>query len=116
MLGFTIIMFCHWLFDFACQNDKMAINKSTSFKWLGIHCLVYSLWGFFLFPYLGTALTLFFVGYLFVTHFMIDGVTSRLTSYLWKKGDRHNFFVVIGFDQFLHYVTIFALLNTLLGE
>ena len=111
---FTLVMFYHWLFDFVFQNDKMAINKSTSFKWLSVHCLVYSLWGFLMFPYLSIAHMFFFVGYLFVTHFMIDAVTSRLTSYLWKKGDRHNFFVVIGFDQFLHVITMIAMLKTLI--
>lgn len=67
--------------------------------WLLKHCLVYSLWGILFTPYL--------VLYLFVTHAVIDGITSRITSYLWKNEKVHWFFVCIGLDQFLHYLTIF---------
>jgi hypothetical protein len=37
-----------------------------------------------------------------VLHFITDFYTSRLTSYFWSIGDRHNFFVVVGLDQLIH--------------
>ena len=99
------VLLLHFVFDFMCQNDKMAINKSKSFKWLFAQTSVYSLMAFLVglpFP-----LAIGFYLYLFVTHSIIDGITSRITSYLWVKEQRHWFFVTIGFDQWLHYVTIF---------
>jgi hypothetical protein len=37
-----------------------------------------------------------------LAHFGIDAVTSRITSKLFSQGKTHEFFTVIGFDQFLH--------------
>lgn len=92
------ILFFHWLTDFVLQTDKMALNKSKSLKWLGLHSITYGLpWIIF-----GWKISLF----LTCSHFVIDFVTSRITSYLWQKGDRHNFFVIIGLDQFIHITSI----------
>ena len=88
----------HWVFDFWYQTDQMAINKSKSFKWLGIHSLVYSIAFWFIDWRFGLVAL--------VSHFIIDGITSRSTSYFWQKEDRHNFFATIGFDQLLHSTVI----------
>ena len=85
-MGFSIIvwvLFLHWWFDFFCQNDEMAINKSKSFKWLFAHTALYSGLAFFVGLPLGYA-TLFYI-FLFVTHSIIDGITSRINSKLWQK-------------------------------
>lgn len=50
-----------------------------------------------------------------VFHFLTDWVTSRWTSHLWKKGDVHNFFVVIGLDQTIHFLTLFYTAEVLLA-
>ena len=78
----------------------MAIGKSTSIEWLGLHVCAYGLpfWLFFSPRYV-----LFNV----CLHFVVDFFTSKLTSYLWKAEKRHWFFVVIGADQAIHMTLLF---------
>lgn len=90
-----IALWLHFLSDFILQSDRMALNKSSSWKWLGIHCVVYAL------PFalvLGWRYAVVNAG----LHFIIDAVTSRVTTHLWKQEKRHAFFTVIGLDQALH--------------
>lgn len=99
----VLIIWIHFVADFMLQNDKMAVNKSTNNKWLGIHCLVYSV------PFL-------LFGWQFalingISHFIIDFCTSRGTSYLWKHEQRHWFFTLIGFDQALHLTVLLILIK-----
>jgi membrane-bound metal-dependent hydrolase YbcI (DUF457 family) len=90
----------------------MAINKSKSNSWLAIHCFVYTY-------ILGVIGNVFFtmpgnwniVYWMFmngIAHFVIDYCTSRGTSYLWQKNERHWFFTLIGFDQALHMTILFV--------
>ena len=48
-------------------------------------------------------------------HFVTDAITSRITGYFWAKNDAHNFFVVIGFDQMIHYFCLFGTLILLIN-
>ena len=92
------ILFLHWFSDFVSQSDWEAKNKSTSAIALFSHTITYSLpWLFFGIP---------FAIITFLCHTLTDYYTSRLNSKLWAKGDVHNFFVSIGFDQFLHYIQL----------
>lgn len=93
-------LFVHFIADFVLQSDWMAINKSKRWDALAVHCLVYAACWLWLDPR--------FVALTFALHFVTDAVTSRITSYLWKREQRHWFFVVIGFDQVLHYVALAA--------
>ena len=98
LVSLLFVVCLHFVADFIFQTDTMAVNKSTSVKWLTAHVLVYML------PF-------FLLGWQFAVingaaHWLTDFVTSRVTSYLWKKGDRHNFFVVIGLDQAVHMTTL----------
>ncbi len=120
----------HFVADFIFQSDWMALNKSKDNKALGVHCLIYSL----CFVYLGLLFSLLTL----LTHFTTDFLTSRLTSKLWfvdlrirsnnlekilrwpffAKIDlrkRHWFFVMIGFDQLIHYVTLALTYRFLFG-
>lgn len=100
-----IILLIHWVADFICQSDEVAKNKSKSNKYLLKHIGIYTLVLFAVWP---LALTyslkdlmpwIIFNG---LAHLAIDYFTSRMSSKLYAKGDVHNFFVVIGFDQFAH--------------
>lgn len=109
------IIFIHWLADFVFQTDWQAQNKSKNNKALLSHTWTYSLvWftfgAFYAMSdpnYVPWSLSLF-VLITFVAHTITDYFTSRLNSKLWAKGDVHNFFVSVGFDQVLHYVQLFG--------
>ena len=110
----VFLLFTHWVADFPFQTDWMAVNKSTNFFALLCHIMTY---GIITFSWVGlfvpsiTTITiansiLWYVVINTYFHLMIDMMTSTWTSYLWKKGDRHNFFVVIGLDQFIHVTVL----------
>lgn len=94
------ILFAHWVADFVCQSDYMAKGKSSSNLILGQHILVYT-----------AVIALMTLNPLFALvngaiHFVVDYFTSRASSKLYKAGQIHWFFVVIGFDQFIHTATL----------
>jgi hypothetical protein len=108
---FTLILFLlviHFIADFICQSHWMATNKSTSNYALLIHVGVYSsvlLISLIAFQ-LSITLVLLYVVINGSLHFVTDYVTSRCSSYFYKKQDFHNFFVVIGADQLIHQWTL----------
>jgi hypothetical protein len=118
------MLLIHWIADFILQTDKQAKGKSTSNLQLTMHVTTYTLvWALFGII-LGIAFK-FYLGYsifdriavfcvaTFVCHWITDYITSRLNTHLHKKGDIHNFFVSVGFDQILHYVQLILTLQLL---
>ncbi len=114
-----IILFIHWFADFVLQTNKQAQGKSKNWNDLLSHTASYSI----IWMFIGVCYTIIntpFYGdpsnYLintckftiitFICHTITDYFTSRLNTYLWNKKDVHNFFVSIGFDQFLHYLQL----------
>ncbi|MDD3793417.1 MAG: DUF3307 domain-containing protein [Candidatus Gracilibacteria bacterium] len=95
-----ILLFLHFLADFPLQSSWMSNNKSKKFlplfSHVGVHFLLLSLIGIY-FAILNAFL-----------HFIIDFITSRVSSYFWKTGKENLFWIVIGFDQLLHYVCLFG--------
>lgn len=119
LVDIFVILLTHWVADFVLQTDWQAKNKSTDNRALVDHVTTYSVcWlvpMFLLFyfgPYnlVGGILTAFVFAILtFFCHLVTDYFTSKINSRLWAKGDVHNFFVSIGFDQVLHYTQLFTL-------
>ena len=121
MISFTaiaVIVTLHFLADFVFQNDKMATNKSSNNFWLFVHTCVYAITFFIgaaIFLPISITTAAIFAAVNGVLHFVVDYISSRGTSYLWKQGERHWFFVTIGGDQAIHMLTLFATYIKLLG-
>ena len=99
-----VLLFLHFVGDFFLQNNWMALNKSKRFglnQHMVAHIAVLSLF------YLPLGVT--FVLANAAAHWLTDAVTSQLTTYFWRREQRHWFFVVIGFDQFIHVSVLVAL-------
>jgi len=103
------IMFAHWAGDFVLQSGWMATNKSKNLKALFLHAATYTTTIIALISVIFSLeiKSILLFGLLNgVMHFGIDGITSRITSHLWQKKSVHYFFVMIGFDQFLHFTAL----------
>lgn len=105
--------FCHWLFDFKLQSEKMGKEKSYSAPALHAHVLIYTV-GLLCMGLLNCA---YFHNRLLLVlwaltngalHYTTDYFTSKLTSSLYEKKDIHNFFATIGIDQYIHNITLFG--------
>jgi hypothetical protein len=110
MAPFLALLAVHWIADFVLQTHWQASNKSKDNEALGRHVAVYtSALAFsvpFIFPTDAYSRWFLFVIFNSWLHFVTDYFTSRASSRLWAKQDWHNFFVVIGFDQLIHQVTL----------
>lgn len=107
----TIIV-CHWLFDFFWQTDKMAQGKSKNNSDLFDHICVYTIGLVVCTALNGSILNnyawLYWIAINSIAHFFTDYITSRASSNLWEKKEVHDFFVTIGADQMIHYITLFG--------
>jgi hypothetical protein len=105
------ILLIHWFADFVLQTDEQAKGKSKEWKPLLQHVANYSsVWmliGSIVFPFNQVINLIYFTLITFITHTITDYFTSRLNSKLWGENKVHNFFVSIGFDQWLHYLQLF---------
>lgn len=126
---FLALLTVHWLADFCMQTHWQASNKSKSNYALAVHASIYTvcllsmtMLLFVAHPMLGLG----FVAVNGVLHFATDWCTSRVTSRLFiaqfdyiksafnneprmamkRNFNPHNFFVMIGFDQLIHQVTL----------
>lgn len=111
LLFLLYLFFLHWLGDFFFQNDKTAINKSEDCTFLAEHVIICTLVFVLLAPmliFMGKDLMnlLPFLAVNFVAHFVIDFYTSKANAVLFQQEKRHEFFVSIGFDQWLHHATL----------
>jgi hypothetical protein len=110
MITILIILFLHWVADFVMQSNKMAVGKSSNWEDLLNHTVLYSC-VMTIFSIIYAVATeswgmLFFGPITLICHTATDYFTSRLNAKLWQKEKRWEFFVSIGFDQYLHYVQL----------
>ena len=104
----AMVMLLHWVADFILQTLKQSRNKSKSNKYLTAHVATYTAILFLMCFRLGLLNGSIWALVNGAAHWCTDWATSRMTSHLWTKGDVHNFFVVIGFDQMIHLLTLLA--------
>lgn len=145
-----VLLVAHFVGDFICQSDWMAINKSKDWHALASHVFTYAgvlslvLAAWIVLSLNDTTTTANLLSFVFINaaaHFAQDAITSRINSRLWffrmhegawrhvdvptvrgtalegerlynpfvfEGGNRHWFFVAIGADQLLHYITLFV--------
>ena len=120
ILGLLIL---HWIADFICQPRWMANEKSKRWDILTIHCFTYAIIiqvSILIILILSNISSTKFESplaimgiTLFITHFIIDFVTSKMTAYYYQIGKTKAFWNTIGFDQILHIwilITVFQYL------
>lgn len=114
---FLLLLALHWVADFVLQTHWQAQNKSKNNAALAMHVGVYTL-----ILMVGSAVVFGqSAGWVWfwivngVLHFVTDYFTSRWSSKLYAKQDWHNFFVVIGFDQLIHQITLAGTMLYFLG-
>jgi hypothetical protein len=93
------ILGTHFVADFMVQTDWQAVNKSKSLNALARHVGTYSLCLLWLGPKFAIING--------VAHFAVDFFTSKRAR-MWAGGKRHDFFVVIGADQYIHECCLLA--------
>ena len=105
-----ILLLLHWFADFVLQTKWQARNKSFNSAALLSHVFTYSfILAIGLTPFvLDIWKVLAIAGLNGGLHGIIDAVTSRLSAKLYNKEDLHDFFVIIGFDQFLHVAILIS--------
>lgn len=113
----VVLLIAHFVADFVLQTHWQASNKSKRLDALALHVGTYTL----VLAAVSVAMLGIKLGVAYALlngwlHFMTDFCTSRLSSRLWAKQDWHNFFVVIGFDQLIHQVTLAGTLAALLAH
>lgn len=112
MITFTtlfLLALCHFIGDFIFQTNTMAKNKSSSIKWLTIHVLNYIIPFALLYMFwLSVPFSMFLAIIVLniVAHWITDYITSRIAAHFYQNDNRAMFFKTIGFDQFIHIITI----------
>lgn len=104
-----LILLIHWCGDFCIQTHEQSQAKSTDmvqlFYHVGTYTLVWIIGSYCMLGDWGDAILFGMIT--FGCHFWTDFITSRIGKFYWNKGDIHNGFVIVGFDQILHYIQLF---------
>lgn len=111
--GVLLILVAHYIADFYFQSREIAMKKSHEIKALITHIMIYS-FTLCIMIFLG----LYFMGIVSVIHamqiaigvslvngllhYLIDFVTSQMSTHFWKTKQTRNFWLTIGADQLIH--------------
>lgn len=124
------ILIGHFLGDFVFQKNNLKLSRSKNFKirlksvlkHLLPHTLLYSgiitilLLLIQLIGKLPTSdwftLPLFFI-ITYVIHLITDLIITLINNNYLTKNKRHKYFVTIGFDQMIHYITLYVTIKFL---
>lgn len=104
LLFFIYILFVHWIADFVCQSRWMADGKSKRLGPLFAHVCVYA--SVLFVGLIGFEDAFKYAVFNGLIHLMIDFITSRASSFFFQRKNIYATFVVIGFDQFLHALSL----------
>lgn len=116
LLVINFIMIAHWIGDFLLQKNKKKTRKkikNKNIKHLLPHTLIYTLvltFTVFILQLINnwnSNLILFFL-ITYTSHFIVDLIITKRNENILKRNDRHQYFLTIGIDQFLHYSILFA--------
>ena len=103
----VVLLATHWVGNFVLQTNFQASNKNKRLDALSLHVATYTATLFVAAAILfGWMLAITFAAVNGALHFVTDYVTSRAKSKLWAEQNWHRFFVMIGFDQLIHQVTL----------
>ena len=111
MTDWLLLFVAHYVGDFVFQSDWMAQNKARNpvalLSHVGIYTVVLAVWAYGADPQ-GMGHPAMWVAMNGIAHLFTDAVTSQGTRYFSKKNPPqwHNFFVVVGADQCIHYCTL----------
>jgi len=112
-----IILIGHYVSDFLCQTDWMALNKSSNNKALLLHIGAYtaSLIGAVWFLMLVASPISIGLNQLIAwgalngaIHLVTDYISSRMSKRAYESGNLRRFWAIVGADQLAHYVALVA--------
>lgn len=108
----VVLLAGHWIGDFVLQTNVIAKEKSRNIRWLLLHVAIYiaviSVCTVILFP---LNIWLAFILVNGILHFMTDLITGKLT--LRFQNNQRLYFIIIGFDQMIHAITLIGSLYLL---
>lgn len=117
------ILLIHLIGDFFLQSRYIAENKSENIGVLIAHITIYTLSlyvGLFIYilifkDYNMITTLMLYASINGILHFIVDFITSKINSKLYKQGKIYWFFVTIGCDQTIHFIILFWTYNFLIN-
>ncbi|HUW48079.1 MAG TPA: DUF3307 domain-containing protein [Patescibacteria group bacterium] len=119
LVAFSLLFFKHFVADFLLQGPYQFLNKGNYGHPGGIlHAVIQAVGTLLvLVPYLGYSAVLLYLAIAeCVIHYHIDWAKMSLNVKMdWKCDKSKEFWWLVGFDQYLHYMTYAAMLLIYFG-